>query len=598
MSSHHLSSALALLCAACTSAAPPPASPLCPPSEARPAAAGGATAPAATANTAKTSPSTRIVIELAPVFSKATLDVVVVARGEDAGLGGAWSIGAPDPGAIRLREVRDARGPLEVREERKPGRFAITFARKPEGELRLVYTAQSHVPLGGLPWVLSGPNHLEVSGEALLLPDALDGAPVAASIRLSLEQYGTDDYGVPTSSAVTSFGIGAERDVDATVGELRRAVMISATRLGTAVFDTLEGHDEAAWLGYTAFDPRPVSADVASFRTAVGEVFGEKNHVPETLLIMTDQRPKGAFVAARRARGVVLHVGVNEPWSGPVRIAVAASVLHAWIGERLWIGPEEPAREAEGLWFSEGVTRHLARDLLLRFGLLAPTEVADEVNGLEGVLATSPRKRETNVELAAHAKEPGATPLIIARGALYAQRVDAAIRKKSRGKKSLTDVLRALYTKAREKRGPLPTSAWTEAITAELDAGEAAAFTVTIERGGPIDLDAGALGPCFRREARRFEAFDLGFDEAASRAATPLQIAGVRPGSPAERAGLKNGDLLIEANIAQGRSDVPVVVIVERDGKSQRITYKPAGPSVAGRGWARVKDVPDEECTK
>jgi hypothetical protein len=41
-----------------------------------------------------------------------------------------------------------------------------------------------------------------------------------------------------------------------------------------------------------------------------------------------------------------------------------------------------------------------------------------------------------------------------------------------------------------------------------------------------------------------------------------------------------------------------VVVIVERDGESQRITYKPAGPPVAGRGWARVKGVPDEECLK
>ncbi|UQA54587.1 hypothetical protein [Polyangium aurulentum] len=594
MSSRLLPPALALLSAACTSAAPPPAPPLCPPQESRPAAAGG---PTVTAAPAASAASTRVAIDLVPVPASGALDVVVIARGAEAALAGPWSVRAPDPGAIRLREVRDARGPLEVREDRRAGSVTITLARRPEGELRLSYTAQSRVPPGGLPWVLSDPNHLEVSGEALLLPDALESTRVAASIRLMLDVYGTTDSGSPVSGGATSFGIGAARDVEATVGELRRAVMV-AGRTGTAVFDTLEGHDEAAWLGYTAFDPRPVAADVASFRTAAGEVFGEKNPAPETLLIVPDQRPVGAFAAARRTRGVVLHVGVGEPWSGPVRIAVAACVLHAWIGERLWIGPEDPAREAEGLWFSEGVTRHLARDLLLRFGLLAPTEVADEMNGLEGVVATSPRRRETNAELALHAREPGTTPLVVARGALYAQRVDAAIRKKSGGKRSLTDVVRALYTKARDKRGPLPTSAWVEAVSTELGAGEAAAFTAMIERGGPIDLDGSALGPCFRREARRFEPFDLGFDEAASRASTPPRITGVRPGGPADRAGLRDGDLLIEATIAAGRSDVPVTVMVERGGEQHPIRYRPAGPAIAGRGWARVKDVPDEACTR
>jgi predicted metalloprotease with PDZ domain len=368
--------------------------------------------------------------------------------------------------------------------------------------------------------------------------------------------------------------------------------------VGRARFDALEGHDEAVWSGYTSFDPRPIAADVAAFRTAARELLRVGNDGPQTLVIATDGRQAGAFAAARRARSVLVRVGTGEAWTAPVRIAVAAEVLHAWIGERLWIGPDDAAHEAEAYWFTEGVTRYLARDLEFRFGLVTSREMLDEVHRLLGIAATSPWKGARNAEVAARAKQAGAVPLLVARGALYATALRARIRARSGGKRGLEDVLRALFEKARAARGPLPVSAWIEAVSAEAGAGEAALFARAIEEGKLDDLPEDALGPCFRRAPRTYEAFDLGFDEDATRAAADRKIAGLRAGGPADRAGLREGDVLVEAVVARGRSDVPVTLTVERGGEKKTIKYTPAGARVKGMGFTRKSDVPEEACAK
>jgi predicted metalloprotease with PDZ domain len=289
---------------------------------------------------------------------------------------------------------------------------------------------------------------------------------------------------------------------------------------------------------------------------------------------------------------------VGEPWSAPVRIAVAAEVLHAWIGGRLWIGPDDAAHEAEAYWFTEGVARGFARELLFRFGLITAAELIEEVQGLAALVSTSPLRRESNSALAARAREPGVLPLLVARGALYAARADVLVRKKSGGKRRLDDVLRALYERAKEKRAALPTSAWSEALAAEAGAGEPEAFAAAIEKGAALELPEGVFGPCFRSEKRRYQLFDFGFDEEATRAAPRHVIAGLRPGGPAERAGLRAGDELAETQATRGRSDVPVTLTVQRGGESKRIRYLPAGAYAPGPGWSRRKDVGDEACAR
>jgi hypothetical protein len=599
------------LIAACT----PPEPPRCP--QASPAATTSARpsvpTPAADEEADPEGNATfRLALTMKPIAESATVEVDITARGPASDLD-EWTITAPSKDALRSIEARDIDGAIPVTTtlapaEEKPGVAApssapaalrIRLARPPLGPLRLAYTlAAKPTSLSTTPVVEVDADFFRALGRSLLaLPDAANDDVIAASLTIDISDYSSASTSGPSYGAASSFGIGGSREVKARASDLREAAYFMG-RIGTAVFDTVEGHDEAAWFGFTAFDPRPIAADVASFRTAVRQLFRDAESPPSTLFIIPDARPSGSFIAARRAGGVIVHLNLGEPWTGAVRIAVAAEVLKAWIGERVWVGPAAAGQEAQAYWFTEGVTRHLARDLLFRFGLITPSELLDEVHGLVGTLATSPRKAESNVALAARAADPGVLPLLVARGALYATRVDAALRAKTGSKTSLDDILRALYAKAREQRGPLPTSAWTDAIAKDLGPLEADAFATMIEKGGEIRVPDAAFGPCFRAAPRRYEPFDLGFEEATVAPGEPRKVASVRAGGPADKAGLRAGDVLAEAKITRGRSDIPVTLSIERGAEKKTLTYRPAGPAATGQGWVRKKDVPDEACAR
>lgn len=576
----------------CTPAATPLPNAVCPPTNT------SRTNESSPANPSAPKEKPALQISVAPNIEAATISITLSLKTDLAEKVPSFSVKAPDATAMKLSSASDAKGKLEWREERMGEKTKWTPSRPIAGSLDITFTAQTRIDEGRLPWVLVDPDRLEFMGDALVLPDIDENQKITIGLKVDLSIYGTDgEKGTFVSGGASSYGIGSSREVNTSMRELRNAAF-AAGRMGTAVFEAQEGHDEAAWFGYTAFDPRPVSADTAAFRTAAAEFFGERNTTPQTLLIVPVPGPSGAFVASRKTQSVLLHVAVADTWSAPLRIATAVETLHAWIGERLWIGPEEPSRVNEGVWFSDGFARYLARDLLFRFGLVTPLELAAEVNSLESVLAMSPFANESNAALAGRTKESGVVQTFVARGALYATYVDAAIRQKTSNKRTLNDVLRALYKKASEKRGPLNTSVWTDVLQAELGPNGPKDFASIIEKGTAMDLPSYALGPCFKKEARTYAQYDLGFDDVASRQTKPPKVVGVRKEGPAYRAGLRDGMEIANLQRNSGRSDVEVVVLIPKGDSNEAIRYLPAGAKTKSRGWIRVKDVPDEKCAK
>ena len=580
---------ITMLAAAGCASAPPRAR--CPEAAKASASAGPEAAKPDAKSTPLAAGMTRLDLAITPDPRTSDVAIEMVAEGDPAKLM-AWSVSEPY-GTFKLTSARDDGGALTPTVN--VDKATITLEKPPRGALHLAYTITVKPgPRNQVLPVNLDPDHFEGAGEALLaLPTALDDQPIAASIHLlrDPERY------EPGARGASSFGFGNDREVTARGRDLRFATYLVGT-IGHALFDTREGHDEAAWLGYTSFDPRPISADVAAFRTAIREIFHDPDGDSLMLMIVTDGRTPGSFRVTRRASSVLAHVGSGEPWSAPVRISVATEVIHGWIGSRLVIGPGGPGREAEGYWFTEGVARGLARDLLFRFGLITSTELLDEMHGLAGIVATSPRRTESNAALGARAKEAGVVPLLVARGALYAARVDALLRKKSQGKKGQPELLRALYATASETRSTLQPSHWVQALVPPLDPSEKNVMRDVILEGARPDLPEGLLGPCFQGVARTYAAFDLGFDEPGTRASASLAIVGLRAGGPAERAGLRATDVLIDAAITQGRADAKVTLVVERGQEKKTLTYLPAGPSATWRGWVRKRDVPEEACTK
>jgi hypothetical protein len=475
--------------------------------------------------------------------------------------------------------VTDARGALDL----QPASAHFASSRDAVGDVHLEYDVASS---GDAASVLVLSDRFAGAGEdLLLLPDGLDAEPVATTVTI-------DGDAIHAAKMASCLGVGATRSATR-VGRFLRLCNFVAGSLGTAVFDAPEGHDEAAWLGYTAFDPRAVAGELAQIRTELGDFFRTGHDAPMTYLLFAETRTTGDYRASARAESVFVRLGPSEAWGAQLRIAVTQQLMHAWIGGVLWVGPTDPAHEAESVWFVDGVARFLTTRLLRTYGLLEPSEVTDEVMAEAAEQATSPFRGEPNAAVAAHVDRPGARADLVARGALYAALVDGRVRHATKNKRSLETIVRELYAQASATGKALPVSTWVTALHADLG-DDAASLQRTFESGAEVTLPDDSLGPCYRAAPMRFARFDLGYDADATSA--HHAVAGLEAGGPAARAGVHEGDIIEGADFRDGRADVPVKLTVVRDGKRLPLEYLPRGAEHAGQGWTRIARVAADRC--
>jgi hypothetical protein len=207
--------------------------------------------------------------------------------------------------------------------------------------------------------VVSPSGFVRFYGEAIPFPQSNEKTHVTIDFDLAR---------APVEGVASSFGNGKHVELDIAPSELSKGVWMAGS-VFTANFDAYEGVDHFAWIGYSAFDPRWVAAEIATLRTAVGQYFGDAHDpshvVPFSMLFTADRRSaveSSPISIYPRWHGVFGVVDIDAPWSTSARMQVAIALVSRFLTK-------------------PGYARYAARQILLASGTMTPAEYEQEVNG-------------------------------------------------------------------------------------------------------------------------------------------------------------------------------------------------------------------------
>ena len=249
-------------------------------------------------------------------------------------------------------------------------------------------------------------------------------------------------------------------------------------------------------------------------------------------------------------------------WPG-VESIFAHEFFHAWNVRRIRPQSLEPIDYARGtdtrdLWFAEGVTSTFAEYTLLRAGMVTRetflARLASEIKRLEDAPARNAQSaedsgREAWLEKYADYLLPVRSISYYNKGEILGFLLDLLIRHESGSRHSLDDLMHTLNEDyARRGRFFKSEDLIRIAIGLSSDAGPARRFFEEYVSGTrELDYDKYLDYAGLRLARTRTEKPSLGF-VAVQNFGQPVVVASVEPGSPAEQAGLREGDLLQEMN--------------------------------------------------
>ena len=278
---------------------------------------------------------------------------------------------------------------------------------------------------------------------------------------------------------------------------------------------------------------------------------------------------------------------------------IAHEMVHNW--------PTLSGDHADTSWYTEGSAEYYSVVLSYRAGLSTPDEFLKRVNERASGYYLNPLQSLTNRAAdAIYWKDSRAGHVPYGRGFMYLASVDAEIRARSGHKRSLDDIVLKLLerTRAAEASGGGKAQApgvadWEELIAKELGSRGVRGYENMVA-GMPIAPPANTFGPCFRPvRVALGRPLDPGFD-ISSLSGPKRVIKGLVAGSPAARAGLLDGDEVIDApdlgDPTFKDADKPLDMKIRRAGEELSITFVPAGNPVMGYQWQRDKHIRDADC--
>lgn len=452
--------------------------------------------------------------------------------------------------AIQGVEVRDAGGPIAVGRAADEGAFSVLPLARPAsgGEIVVRYTARADTEVSRLA-LHRGAGGLSGVGHGFVLRPALQHEmPLSVTLRAE-----------PGSGAALATTLDGRKA--ATVEDLAAAVYVA----GPLRSEVLASGDRATVAFGAAMDARAaldVAARTAGFAERVFGLDGRGERERVVLFVIGERGIGREHDGASTGGAVSVWIDAERTLDDGARILLSHEALHRVFGGALRLD----AGGRDAAWFSEGFATHYARRALFDQGMITA----------EAFLADVARARDGGPE---GATDGGAHALGYGLGSRYAALLDAEIRGRSGGKRSLDDVVRALAEIARKAPDePIAMAVFRNTVTAEIGADRERALWDGLVIGALPELPDDAFGPCFRRKVEMRTVAALGFD-AASLDASPQIIRGTVPGSAAERAGVRDGALVLRSSVRAGQRvdpDVEVeLVLAGRKGK-QVVRYRPA----------------------
>ncbi len=251
----------------------------------------------------------------------------------------------------------------------------------------------------------------------------------------------------------------------------------------------------------------------------------------------------------------------------------------------------------ESSWFGEGLATFYQTRLPFRFGMISPDEYIADINWTAARYYTSAKARVPNSMVPARFwADTRVRTLPYDRGMLYFATVDDAMRKKTRGKKSLDDLMRAML--ALEKSGKETSNAdWEMLLQTHLGTRAVKNFRAVLDGAMPLPA-SDAFGKCFQRVSKPLRRYELGFETDVL--AEPKRIVrGLVPGSAAALAGLQNGDEIVDPvpqDGIQGEQLERLTLKIRRGATVTPITYWPRGQTVQAWQWKLIAGSDEEAC--
>lgn len=411
-----------------------------------------------------------------------------------------------------------------------------------------------------------------IGGTFLLTPESGGGMPEQYDVILRWELP-------PGWSAVCSWGAGKAVATPMKPADLRSSAYL-AGRIERVSEKSGERTVSVALVDRFGFDAREFARRASSILAQQCAFTGEKG-LKEFIITAvpvgeSSRSGQQRMVGSGLYQGFTLFLSPDSTWNDGVENLFAHELFHQWNGRAL------KAREPDQLcyWFVEGLTDYYAQRILLDSGTWTTETFAKWLNRQLREYAANPARHATNEEIQRDywSKRETVGEVAYQRGRLLGIRWHhLALQQGVAG--GIDRLFLALLERARQE----PTFELTNDVIRDNGAKLLGDWFLTeferfVVQADAVEIPDDALAPRFRGRSESLAPFDLGFDR--DRTLAERKIRGLRPGSAAERAGLREGEPLAGVSLHDD-PDRKVLLKVKRGGKTVPVEYFPRGPSAS-----------------